>query len=80
MASWPAQVSRRFILQDGWVGLFGPWWTPESPARTWVFTSSLAWGPATPLPPLVPSRLRAVYSPLLPLPAANLTLLHPLRA
>ena len=62
MTSWPAQVSRRFILEDRWVGLFGPWWTPESPARTWVFTSSLAWGPATPLTPLVLSRLRAVYS------------------
>ena len=48
MTFWPAQVSRRFILENRWVGLFGPWWTPESPARTWVFTSSLAWGPATP--------------------------------
>ena len=47
-SSWPAQVSRRFFLENRWVGLFGPWWTPESPARTWVFTSSLAWGPATP--------------------------------
>ena len=34
MTSWPAQLSRRFILEDRWVGLFGPWWTPESPART----------------------------------------------
>ena len=62
---WPAQVSR-FILKNRWDSLWylGP---PESPARAWGLRRSLGWGPATPLTPLVPSCLRAVHVPLLPL-------------
>ena len=66
MTSWPAQVSRRFILENNWDALWVSG-VPESPARAWGLCRSLGWGPATPSLPWFFSRLRAVHTPLLPL-------------
>ena len=45
-SAWPAQVSRRFILENRWDSLWslGP---PESPSRAWGLCRSLGLGPAT---------------------------------
>ena len=47
MTSWPAQVSRRLILENNWDALWVSG-APESPARAWGLCRSLGWGPATP--------------------------------
>ena len=78
-SSWPAQVSRGFILENRLVGLFGPL-GPLSP-QPGDFAKNLAWGPAAPssLPWFLPiSGLWTCHFFLLA--AATLSLTHPLRA